>query len=64
MFSQDVYVSRNCLQNYFQFSRKTGKAKKGKKQEEVVTKGSIKYNAQKLADKGVVLEIEGLPKTQ
>lgn len=40
-----------------------GKGKKGKKQE-AVAKGTIKYSAHKLYEKGVVLEIEGLPQAQ
>jgi len=50
---------------FFFFYRKTGKTKKGKKQQEkVIAKGSIKYNALKLYEKGVVLEMEGLPQAQ
>ena len=51
---------------FFSFAyRKNTKAKvkKGKKEEKIV-KGSIKYSAQKLYEKGVVLEIEGLPQSQ
>jgi len=51
-----------CLDNLTK--KKTGKVKKGKKHQEIIAKGSIKYSAQKLAEKGVVLEIEGLPEGQ
>lgn len=52
---------------YFLFAlRKTGKPRKGKKAlvPELINKGMVKYSAQKLYDKGVVLEIEGLPTSQ
>ncbi len=47
------------------FCRKNAKSKtkKGKKEEKIV-KGTIKYSAQKLYEKGVILEIEGLPQSQ
>eukprot|EP00795_Rhopilema_esculentum_P006087 gene6087-11472_t len=52
-----------CLDNLAKKKNTKAKAKKGKKEEKIV-KGSIKYSGQKLYEKGVILEIEGLPQTQ
>lgn len=52
-----------CLDNLNKKKTVKGKGKKGKKQE-AVAKGTIKYSAHKLYEKGVVLEIEGLPQAQ
>ncbi|XP_065671327.1 ras GTPase-activating-like protein IQGAP1 isoform X1 [Hydra vulgaris] len=50
-----------CLDNLTK--KKVGKVKKGKKSDNIVV-GTIKYSAQKLFEKKVVLEIEGLPQPQ
>ena len=43
--------------------RKPAKTNKGQKKEDLY-RGDVKYTAQKLYEKGVVLEIEGLPPAQ
>ena len=46
---------------------RTGSMKKSRKQsqsQEVVAKGTIKYNAQKLYEKGLVLMLDGIPPSQ
>jgi hypothetical protein len=40
------------------------RAQRKEKKKQVGFKTAVKYSAQKLAEKGVVLEIEGLPKNQ
>ena len=40
------------------------KQQKGQKGKEEVYRGEIKYTAQRLYEKGVILEIEGLPPSQ
>ncbi len=52
-----LYV-RSCLDQLALASSKGGKAAEGFK------KQTVKYNAHKLFEKGVVLEIEGLPNHQ
>ena len=47
----------------FQISRKPSRAKQLKGKEDVY-RGDIKYTAQRLYEKGVILEIEGLPPSQ
>ena len=56
-----MLFKRNGNSLFFPFCRKPAKAK-GQKEE--VYKGDVKYTAQKLYEKGVVLEIEGLPQAQ
>lgn len=46
-------------------SRKPSRGvRQGKKAKEEVYKGEVKYSAQRLYEKGVILEIEGLPTAQ
>ena len=57
----------NCLikqTRSLSFSQTLRKPTKTKGQKEEIYKGDVKYTAQKLYEKGVVLEIEGLPEAQ
>jgi hypothetical protein len=51
-----------CLDNLNK--KKTGKSRKQSQSQDVVAKGTIKYSAQKLFEKGVVLELQGVPPAQ
>ncbi|XP_074632574.1 ras GTPase-activating-like protein IQGAP1 isoform X3 [Acropora palmata] len=54
---------RVCLDNLAKKGKKPSGAKQQKGKEEVY-RGDIKYTAQRLYEKGVILEIEGLPPSQ
>ncbi|XP_031561536.1 ras GTPase-activating-like protein IQGAP1 isoform X2 [Actinia tenebrosa] len=56
---------RVCLDNLSKMGKKPSRGiKQGKKAKEEVYKGELKYSAQRLYEKGVILEIEGLPPAQ
>lgn len=65
-------VPLNTLRNLLiiiastQFNNRKPRAKqqKGQKGKDDVYRGEIKYTAQRLYEKGVILEIEGLPPSQ
>jgi len=52
-----------CMDNLAKKKNSKAKSKKGKKEENTV-RGSFKYTGQKLYEKGVILEMEGLPQHQ